>query len=114
MPAYIFRNPLSGQIKVIIQSVNEKHIYSENGVQYERIFTSPNIGTDTKTDPFSSADFVKQTANKNEKLGDIFDRSKEASEKRKSKLGYDPVQKDYFKNWSQKRAGRRHPLDTSD
>jgi hypothetical protein len=40
------------------------------------------------------------------------DRSKELSDKRKQKLGYDPVQKDYFKKYSEKRSGNKHHLDS--
>ena len=39
------------------------------------------------------------------------DRAKEAGEKRKDKLGYDPVQKKWFEDYSKQRKGKRHPND---
>jgi hypothetical protein len=43
----------------------------------------------------------------------MMDRSKEMSQRRKDKLGYDPVQQKYFKEYSEKRRGVKHPLDKS-
>ena len=37
----------------------------------------------------------------------------EASEKRKDKLGYDPVQKKWFDSYAKQRNGRKHPNDPS-
>ena len=39
------------------------------------------------------------------------DQSRELSQKRKDKLGYDPVQQKYFKEYSKKRNGIKHYLD---
>ena len=41
----------------------------------------------------------------------MWDRSKELSEKRKEKEGRDPVQQQYFKDYSKKRKGVKHPKD---
>ena len=47
-------------------------------------------------------------------LGDAFDASKEAAEKRTKIYGHDPVQKEFFKDYSAKRKGLKHIKDTPD
>ena len=113
MPIYIFKHPQTGETREIIQGMNDAHEYESDGVKWERVFINPNAAIDTNSnaDPFSEKDFVKVTANKKgEKIGDIWDRSTELSEKRKDKVGAaDPVMKKYYENWSKKRKGKKHP-----
>ena len=110
MPIYIFSHPVSGETIEVVQSVNDEHVYIDsNGVSWNRIFTVPTASTNTQIDALSASDFVNKTSNKKETLGDIFDRSKEASEKRKEKMGHDPIKKKYWEDWSKKRKGRKHP-----
>lgn len=99
MPQFLYRNPKTGKIKEVIQSVNEPHVYSENGVQFERVWTVPQASFDTSIDPFSSQAFIEKTSNGKQRLGDLWDRSAELSEKRKSKLGYDPVKDKWKKQY---------------
>ncbi len=109
MPYYIYSNPETGETKDVFQKMNDVHEYfDETGLQWNRVFTVPNAGIDTvKLNPFSSKDFLKKT-DKAGTIGSIMDRSKEMSEKRKDKEGFDPLQKRYFKDWSKARGGRRH------
>ena len=109
MPAYLFENPETGQIVEVKQDMDSDHSYEENGVKYNRIITVANAAIDSKIDPFSSKDFVAKTASKRETLGDIFDRSKEASEKRKEIIGKDTVKENYYSDWSKARCGRENP-----
>lgn len=89
--------------------MNDPHIYvDESGIEWERIFTSPNTSIDTKSDPFSEKDFVK-TTNKKGTLGDLMDQSEDFSQRRKDKDGVDIVREKYYDNWSKKRKGRSHP-----
>lgn len=113
MPIYLFKNPKTGKVKEIIQSMNEEHIYSEDGLQWERVFTIPQSNIDTRIDPFSEADFKNKTAGKRETLGDLMDRSKELSEKRQRSAGTDPVQKKFFEDYSKKTNGKKHVKDPS-
>ena len=46
-------------------------------------------------------------------LGDIWDQSAIASEKRTKQRGEDPVRKQFFKDYSAKRKGGKHPKDPS-
>ena len=44
MPEYLFRNPETDEYVSVIQGVNENHSYSENGVEFERVFTKLPLG----------------------------------------------------------------------
>jgi hypothetical protein len=111
MPIYIFQSPKTGEVKEILQNINDDHSYSEGGVVWQRIFTVPNAAIDTKNDIFDSKGFAAKTMNKKGSVGDLFDAAKEASEKREKITGKDPIKQDYFKKWSAKRKGKKHPLD---
>jgi len=89
--------------------MTEPHVYSEGGITYERVFCVPNAAIDSNLNPFSATDFTDKTRDSRGTVGDLFDRSKEMSEKRKSKEGYDPLEKKYKANWSKKRKGRNFP-----
>ena len=110
MPVYIYQNPKSGEIKEVIQSVHDKHEYTENNLKWNRIFTVPEVNTQEKLNANSSKeDFARVTGNQRGTLGDLWDRSGELSEKRSKIYGKDPVKQKYFKDWSKKRKGKVHP-----
>lgn len=113
MPEYLYQNPKTEKIISIIQSVHDKHEYiDEDGLKWLRIFTVPQVNTDFKLKAESSSkDFAEYTRNKKGSMGDLWDVSKELSEKREKTFGKDPVKQKYFKNWSKKRKGKKHPLD---
>lgn len=113
MPLYLYKNPLTDEVKEVFQGMNDEHVYSEDGVGWQRVWTSPQATIDSRFDPFSEKDFVKKTASAGT-LGDLWDRSKEWSEKRADKIGAeDPVRKKYFKEFSKTRKGKKHEADTS-
>ncbi len=112
MPLYTYQHPESEEYKDVYQSMNEVHVYvDEEGVEWKRVFLSPNASIDGNIDPFDNKQFVEKTGKKKGTYGELVDQSREMSEKRKNKLGYDPVQKKYFKEYSKKRNGVRHHLD---
>jgi predicted nucleic acid-binding Zn ribbon protein len=114
MPIYIFEHPETGEIIEAVQRIKEPHIFTDDeGTKWQRIFTSPNAAIDTKIDPFSSKDFAEKTKNKSQSLGDLWDRSKELSQKREKILGHDPVKKKHLKDYAKKRKGTKHPEDNS-
>lgn len=113
MPIYLFQNPKTKEIKEVFQSMNDEHVYSEKGVQWERIFTIPQASIDTQIDAFSESSFKNKTSNKRETLGDLMDRSKELSEKRKDVAGVDLVQQKFFEDYSKTRKGKKHTKDPS-
>ena len=112
MPLYTYEHPETSETIDIVQGMNDKHVYvDEKGVEWKRVFYSPQASIDSQTDPFDNHAFINKTGNQKGTYGDIMDQSKEMSQKRKDKLGYDPVQKKYFKEYSKKRRGIKHPLD---
>ena len=56
-------------------------------------------------------DFVEKTKNKNYTQGDLQDIAREASDKRESLMGHDPVKKKWFKEYEKSRKGKKHPED---
>lgn len=107
MAIYIYSHPNTGEIKEVIQSMNDIHEYIQDGIKWNREFTSPTASIDTKIDPWSQKDFVEKTRNKKGTLGGIWDQSAELSEKRKGASNYDPVKEDNYKNY-QKKVGKPH------
>jgi hypothetical protein len=103
---YLFRNSVTGEVREVIQGMNEAHTYEAEGVIWDRVFTVPNMAMDSKIDG-SQEQFLTKT-NKPGTLGDLMDRSREFSEKREQIYGKDPVKEKAFEDYSKKRGGRRH------
>jgi hypothetical protein len=108
MPIYLFQNPETDEVKEVVLGMNDPKVYQNDGVNWVRLFTIPNAAIDTQVDPHSAKDFVKAT-NKKGTIGDLFDRSAELSEKRKEKIGHDPLKEKYYENYSKTRKGKKHP-----
>ena len=109
MPEYLFENPETGEIISVIQGIDEEHTYSEEKKEFDRVFTVPNASIDSNVDPFSSQQFTDKTKNMKGSMGDVWDYSKELSEKRKEVTGTgDPVRKKAEKNYSKKRRGMEY------
>jgi predicted nucleic acid-binding Zn ribbon protein len=113
MPLYLYQNEKTGEIREVLQSMNEVHEYNgEKGNErnWKRIFTIPQASIDTKQDPFSSNDFLDRTKSKKGTYGNMLDYSKELSEKRASiNGGIDPIKEKYYQNYSKQRRGAKHP-----
>jgi len=111
MPVYIYQNPKTKEVVELVQSINDSHEHTDkSGLKWNRVYTVPQVGIDTKLDAFSTGnDFVEKTRNKKDSIGHLWDRSKELSEKRKSKFGEDKLKTKYLENWSKKRKGRKPP-----
>ena len=109
MPEYLFENPDTGEVISVIQGIDEKHTYSEKGKEFSRVFTIPTASIDSSIDPFSSQHFSEKTKNMKGSMGDMWDYSKELSEKRKEITGSeDPVRKKAERNYSKKRKGMKY------
>ena len=112
MPLYTYEHPESEELIEVLQGMNDDHIYiDKEGTQWKRAFHSPNASIDANIDPFSQQAFSEKTGSSKGTYGEMMDRSKDMSDKRKDKLGYDPVQKKWFKNYSKERNGTKHHLD---
>ncbi len=108
MPVYLYKNPKTGQVKEVIQSMSQEHTYEEAGVKWERIFTVPNSAIDTIIDASKPSDFLRATQKKMT-LGEMWDESGRLSEKRIQKLGFDAVKEKAIAKY-EKKCRKRHPL----
>lgn len=110
MGLYIFQHPKTGKIKEVFQNMNDEHVYEENGVKWERVWTVPQAAVDANIDPFNQNAFVDKLGNTKGDMGSAWDRSREMSEKRAAKRdGVDPVREKYFEDYKTKRKGTEHP-----
>jgi hypothetical protein len=109
MPEYLYENPETGEIIEVNQSISEDHTYSEEGLEFNRIFTIPNMSVDADSDPFSAEQFRQKTKAMKGSMGDMWDYSKELSDKRKeSHGGTDPIRQKAEKEYSKKRKGIKY------
>lgn len=118
MPFYIFIHPDTGEEKEVQQRMTEPHVYiDENGIEWERVFTAPQGAVGLNHDPFNSNNFLEKSrhANPNNRnLGELQKRAAEDSYRRAEKnSGVDPIKKEYFKDYSKKRKGKKHMDDPS-
>jgi hypothetical protein len=109
---YVFKHPKREKYVEVVMGMREKHEYfDKRGLQWMRVFAAPQLTISAKIDPFSQKQFVEKTANKGS-VGDLLDRSRELSERRKDKCGgVDPVQEKFFHKYSKKRKGYKHEAD---
>lgn len=115
MPQYSYRHPETGEIKEIIQGMNENHAYFEDGVEWQRQFTVPQATINAKINPFSESQFSDKIAATKGTIGDVQDRSSEMSQRRAEQNGgVDPIRQKYFNDYAAKRKGKRHSLETKE
>jgi hypothetical protein len=111
MPNYLYKHPETEEVKEVFQKMNDEHTYFEEGVEWKRVWTVPQAAIDSNVDVFSERDFMKKTE-KSGTIGDLWDRSKEWSDKRADKIGdKDPIKQKAFKEYSAKRKGKKHEHD---
>ena len=112
MPQYLFANPNDEtQIVEVFFHMNDKKFYiDENGVEWRRIYTVPQACVDSDFDPRNKDEFIRRGA-KYSTLGDLMDKSRELSEKRAEKEGFDPKRREFFYEYARARKGKRHPQD---
>jgi hypothetical protein len=111
MPVYEFEHPETGEIVDVVQKMSGEHVYENpKGVKWNRVWMSPNaaikdnlINADT-----TAEEFVRKTKEKNYNVGEMWDLSKELSEKRKRVAGKDHV-KEKTKKAYQKKCDKAHP-----
>ena len=113
MPIYLFKNPETEEVIEVLQSMKEEHKYTDsNGLEWDRVFTSPNAAVDCSQDG-SMESFMKYTKDKKGTMGEIWEASREASQIRENREGKDTVKKEHFKKYSKKRRGMKHQQDGS-
>jgi len=112
MPEYLYERISTGEVVEVFQSMKQDHVFNgEDGTEigeWRRVYTVPQMSIDVKLDPNNKNDFIRKTA-KYSTLGELQDASRDLSDKRESKEGKDPVKEEYFNQYSQERAGKKHP-----
>ena len=106
MPIYIFKNPNAEQYVEVLQSMKDDHVFiDDNGLEWQRVWTAPTTSMGLNSDPDSSRQFVDKT--KNWSVGEMWDYSRELSEKRKAKRGDDHVERAYDKKKSDEKTRKQ-------
>tara|TARA_X000001036_G_C20537368_1_gene748822 strand:+ start:359 stop:739 length:381 start_codon:yes stop_codon:yes gene_type:complete len=110
MPLYTFSHPRTGELKDVFFNMNdEKFFTDEDGVEWNREYSSPELNATGSTDAWNSKQFVEKTG-KGGKLGDMLDMSADLSKERASQNGgVDPLKEKYYKKYSKERNGAIHP-----
>tara|TARA_R100000808_G_C2143039_1_gene150790 strand:- start:359 stop:706 length:348 start_codon:yes stop_codon:yes gene_type:complete len=109
MPLYTFEHPTSGEQIDVVQKMSDKHEYvDDEGVSWNRVWAVPQASIDTHVNPESSKDFVLKTRDKKGTVGDIWERSREMSERRAQiHGGKDPVLEKYNEKQKKLRKGKK-------
>lgn len=109
MPIYIYKHPTEEEYEEVVQSMNDPHTYSKDGVEWERVFFAPNMAVSATDDPFSANNYVEKTANMKGTVGDLLDYSAELSERRAEiNGGVDPVKQKALEKYSKSTGGKKH------
>jgi len=91
---YVFKHPDKELWVETSQRMTDKHVYFDNdGLEWQRCWGVPQLVTLMGADVDSANQFVRKTSGWS--TGEMWDYSKELSEKRKDKRGYDQVEKAY-------------------
>jgi len=108
MPEYTYKHPDREEYEDVYQSMSEEHVFSKDGVEWERVYTNPQINANGgKIDPFSNKEFVDKTGRMKGTMGDLFDLSAEMSHERAEKEGKDPVKEKFLTDYK-KKTGKTH------
>ena len=88
---------------------DEKKYIDDQGLEWDRELSSPQLNTQGSIDPWNSNDFVNKTADMKGTVGDLLDKSSELSSQRaQENSGVDPLKKKYYENYSKERKGAKH------
>ena len=110
MAIYVYRHPETKEEKEVFQKMDDEHVYSEDGVEWDRVFSVPHASIDSSIDPFNNQQYIDATYNKKGTIGDMMDLSAELSAKRAEKSGgLDPVKEKFYDNYKKERKGAEHP-----
>ncbi|HBX65816.1 MAG TPA: hypothetical protein DEG32_06555 [Balneolaceae bacterium] len=110
MPIYVYKHPEQEEYREVFQGMNDEHVYSEGGVEWQRVFLSPNASVSASIDPFNRQQYIDATYQKKGTVGDMMDLSAELSAKRAEKTGgKDPIKEKFYDNYAKERGGAEHP-----
>tara|TARA_B100000959_G_C14954751_1_gene613203 strand:+ start:1043 stop:1399 length:357 start_codon:yes stop_codon:yes gene_type:complete len=112
VPVYLFRHPETSLVIEQLQKMTEPHVYvDDDGVEWERVWTSPNASLDSIVDSDSAKQFAAKT--KGWSTGDMWDYSSELSQSRKDKRGLDHIGEAHNASREKKIADKRKNLRKS-
>ncbi len=121
MPEYTFFNKITQEYRDVFFKMLDDKIYNgEDGTEvdiWERRWYPPNASVDSisNTNPFDTRAHVDKTGKMKGNLGDLFNISKEMSERRQDKIGgEDPVKRQFFNDYQKKNNGAKHFSDRPD
>jgi len=111
MPFYDFINNKTGEIKSLFFHMNDDKKYiDDKGVEWKRVFESPNANISLSINPFSAKDFFNKTSERKGTVGDLWDLSAELSKKREQACdGTDPIKQKAVVDY-EKKTRKPHPL----
>lgn len=114
MPNYIYKHPKKEEYVEVVQGMNDEHVYfDEDGIEWERRWTVPQaiVSSYSNLNAFDTREAARMTGDKKGSVGDLWDLSKELSERRVEKLGgEDPIKRKYLKQYEKER-GVKHFSD---
>ena len=106
MPAYVYKNPKIEEYVELTQTMSEEHKFIDDfGVEWERVFFSPKVSISTNNDG-SKESFMSATQKKCS-LGDLWDASAAASEKREKTYGKDSIKDKFHSDYGEKTNGKK-------
>ena len=121
MPNYLFESLDGEETTELFYPMKEAprtgDIVEIDGKQWKRIFTLPQaVTTGLKpVDPFSQKQFREKTGAMSGTVGELWDYSKEMSQRRAEKMGGDdPVKQKYFKDFRKARKGTPHTAELAE
>lgn len=110
MPLYQYICEETGEIKDLIQGMNEPHVFEpKDGKVWKRLFGVPEAAIDSKWDALSSKKFVEMSGKKKGTMKDIWSKSGELSQERVRIMGKDPLREKFKSDWSKERNNRPFP-----
>ena len=110
MSIYLFKNEATGEIKEVVQRMEDEHTYKEGNIEYKRVFVNPQVSIDSRIqNPFDINEYVSKTARKVGTYGEVLEHSAELSEKRKAIAGEDPIKAQAYKHYEDTHHGMKHP-----
>lgn len=110
MPNYIYHNSKTDEYIEVFQGMNDEHVYiDEDGFEWDRVYSSPQLNTNGSVDPMNANQFIEKTGKMKGSYGDLMDYSKELSAKREQNMGQDPVKEGFYHKYSKERGGKLHP-----
>ena len=58
MPIYVYKHPEREEYREVFQGMNDEHVYSEDDVEWSRVFLAPNASIDNTIDPFNKQQYI--------------------------------------------------------